>query len=163
MLSAKITVNLENHGKLRALLDGAESADSQEMLDYWARTYKSFTLLRFDIFAGGGGNWRKVTRETARRKGNTRILEDSREMRLELAEGIGVVDRDELSVTMGFTSEARHSNANLNISELATIHDRGEGVPKRRILVLPNDAVMRTLRGGTAKRMTRIADGRPRK
>ncbi len=160
MLKSKITVDLAGHKALRAMLDGAPSSASREMLDYWSKTYKAFTLLRFDIFSGGGGNWRRLARSTAKRKGKTNILEDTREMRLGLAEGIGEVDRDpsDMSITMGFTSEKGHSDSKLNISELATIHDKGDGVPKRRILVLPTDSVMKTLRGGTTKRMVKVAN-----
>lgn len=160
MLTPKVTINLEHHKKLREVLDGAAGTDTDDILDYWQRTYKSFVLLRFDIFAGGGGNWKRLKRVTVRRKGSDRILEDTREMRLGLAEGIGTVARDKLSLTMGFTSEAHHEASGLNISEIATIHDQGQGrVPRRRILVLPDNQVLKTLRGGTVRRMVKIANG----
>ena len=159
MLISKITIHLENHKRLSQVLDGAAGKETDDILDYWASTYKSFVLLRFDIFAGGGGNWKRLARSTVKRKGSEQILEDSRQMRLELAEGIAEVDRDKMSLTMGFTSEAQHEKSSLNISELATIHDKGQGVPRRRILVLPDSQVLKTLRQGTTKRMAKVANG----
>jgi hypothetical protein len=152
-------MHLENHKRLSAVLDGVAGKETDDILNYWASTYKSFVLLRFDIFSGGGGNWKRLARTTAKRKDSEKILEDTREMRLGLAEGITEVDRDTMSLTMGFTSEKQHTQGTLNVSELATIHDKGRGVPKRRILVLPDNQVLTTLRNGTTKRMARIANG----
>lgn len=160
MLISKVSINLENHKALRAVLEGAAGKSTQDLLDYWEVTYKSFILLRFDIFAAGGGNWRKLKPATIRRKGHGTILIDTEAMRLGLAEGIGVINRKTMSITMGFTNEAAHPKSKLNIAELLTAHNEGLGPPKRQILVLPTDSVMRTLRQGTAKRMANIANGK---
>jgi len=152
MLKSRLTTKLDKLRALRAALASGQGP-VKETLDDWESLYRAFLVRRFDKFSLGGGNWRRLAASTERRKGHGKILVDSKFMRDHLAATIRVLARRRNSITVGFLSETIHPRAQLTVAELATIHNEGRGsVPKRQILVKPDDTLLKDMRAAARAR-----------
>ena len=103
--------------------------------------------------------WYTATTTRAKKKNKDKILVYSRFTRLKLAASVQVTRRDRGGITMGFRSTTVHPDSSLTVEELETIHDQGLGVPKRRILVLPDDQTKREQRQAAGRVLSAAMQG----
>jgi hypothetical protein len=146
-LRASIRLDLSNHRRVRrAIREG--SGPVEQVLDEYERLYRAFILGRFDRYSVGGGNWPKLKPAYARqkKKNKDKILVHSRFMRLKLQTGIKILAQNRNSIRLGFDMGMNHPDAGITVGQLAEIHDQGLGVPKRQILVLPDDKTAKEMR-----------------
>lgn len=133
----KVKVDLKKHKALKSAIENG-TGPVRETLESFEKLYRSFALRRFDKFSRGGGDWPKNSAGTRKGKRSSAILVDTRIMRLGLGFGIRSIKTTKNSVTFAFVNPSAHPGAGISIAELASIHDKGQGVPKRKILVRPD-------------------------
>lgn len=110
--------------------------------------YRDFMIRRFVLFSYGAGTWKPITKSRAKKKGNTRILVDTRFLLQKLRSVLEVVRETTRSMFIAFRSTLRHPTANMTVAELAEIHHGGLGSnPKRLILVEPDEQTIRGMQG----------------
>ena len=128
----------------------------EDIFAVWGKIYRSAMLLRFNIFARGGGNWPPLAESTikGRRKGKSKknkgkvsILIDTGTLRNTLQPMFGypgqVEEQLENGIRIGIGGNEIHdTESGLTIGELAAIHHFGGSKgkpPARTILVEPEE------------------------
>ena len=159
MIRATLKVDLKRHKTLQGAI-ATGTGPVKETLESFERLYRAFVLRRFDRFSRGGGNWKPNSDAVKRAKRSSAILVDSRVMRLGLNVGVRATRITKNSVTFSFTNRARHPSASLTIAQLATVHDQGNGVPKRQILVKPDAETTKRLLDMAKKKYLRWLNAR---
>lgn len=153
-ITARLTVGLRS---LKELRDGRrQSSRFKHELKQIGQTLGTAVADRFERFSKGEGDWRKIKPETARRKGNTRILVDSGDLLRGIRQGVWTnvsYIGSRVTITAQLRARRQHRSG-LPMQELIRIHHFGLGrVPARKILVRPSPAVFAQAR----RRLTKIA------
>lgn len=125
----------------------------------WEARYRGFALKRFDVFSKGGGNWAPLAPATIRRRraGSSTILRDKNLLfnalnpAFQNAPGSFSEIGDWIVIT-GYGGESRYTGkgSNVSIADIAEFHDKGDGVPQRKIIETPD--------AGTVAAMARDAE-----
>lgn len=160
-LTTSQTVDLRNHLRVRSDIFRGTGV-IKKIQASWEEIYNAFIVERFDRFSLGGGNWRRLSPTTVRRKRRHRneILVHTRYMRQKLQKGIKILQSDRGKIRLGFEMGMMHPDSDLTVEELAEIHDQGFGVPQRRILVLPDDRTRRKMKESAGAELAREMNGR---
>lgn len=147
MIRVEVRLDLTNHLKVRKAIQQG-TGPVKAVLDEYERLYRAFILDRFDRYSLGSGNWRRLKPATvrAKKKNKDRILVHTRFMRMKLQVGIKILRWNRNTVRFGFEAGMQHPDSDLTVAELATIHDRGLGPPRRRILVQPDEDTLKKMR-----------------
>jgi hypothetical protein len=160
---SRAVLNIKPLEKLIKAVDKAGSAASSEplgrMFVKWGARYSTFARREFMKNARGGGKWKPLKAQTAKRRKGPRksrknkvrkhsILIETGTLRNALSAGFpGHLSkrlRTPAGIRVGF-SDAPHGSGKLTIRQLAVFHDEGKGnLPQREILVDPDQ---RTIRG----------------
>lgn len=147
MIKIKISGDLLK--KLRKLVKNLKGGQGpvQKMWFEVAAIYRGFILRRFRKFSRGEGNWPQLSPSTIAAKGSSKILIDKGFLVASLNPAFmtgGPVEmtKNRLGVEIRFSSSS-HQSSGLTIADLARVHQLGLGtVPKRKILVKPDDKTM---------------------
>lgn len=164
MLDVDVSIDLSRSSKLLRVMSFLPTIGPVvEMLRDMQEAYEEVVLEQFDRNSRGGGDWQPIEFATARRKGHTDILVNSRAMRRGLEGGVGLIATvsaiNGASVQMGFTTKKRHPKAKMTIADLAAIHHLGLGNnPERRILLAPNDRGNRKILSSMTRLASRIME-----
>lgn len=163
MTQLEVTVKLSLKGLEKFKRDIKKGTGSVKvMLKRWAFRYRGFVQRRFDQYSKGGGNWPPLAPSTiARRKkgsgkGKVAILRDTGLLFNALApvfqNSPGSLEEYEgLSVLVGYGGASSHGNSSKTIADIAAFHDLGNGVPKRQIIVVPNEATLKGMKKDAEK------------
>ena len=109
-----------------------------------AQRYRRQLYDRFDRFSRGGGNWRSTKRRRGTRGRNRpRILRKTNTLIRALSPVFrGLAGQWEKirgnSIETGYGGSARHPEANMTVLSLARIHNDGQGIVQRQIIVRPD-------------------------
>ena len=157
-LRAKLKTDLRNLQQLRRdTLNGTGAVE--DAMDDWRTIYAAFTLRRFDVWSRGGGDWPRLKHPGRKKKNKNRILVLSGFMRAQLAAAVKIVAHTARSITFALVDQTSHPEAGMPVDQLMAIHDQGLGVPRRRILVVPDETALRQMREAGVKRLTARARG----
>ena len=158
-LDVEVKTNWKNH---QSVSDSIESGHGpvRDVLTSFERTYRAFVLKRFDKFSRGGGDWKPLSLWTILWKLSTKILVDTRAMRMALPTAVRSVAFTRNSVIFGFVSDTIHPVSNLPIAEMLSIHHEGRGVvPARPILVVPDQETKAKILKQATKEMAAAMNG----
>ena len=138
---------------------GNDARAMREAYKNWGLFYLAFTKRRFKNFSRGGGNWKALADSTVARrkkpkkgerakrgKAATAILRDKSSLFNALSVGVrgNLFKNIPGGIRVGF-APTPHPKARVTIQRLAIIHDSGDGVPKREILVEPDGTTKRRM------------------
>ena len=135
------------------------------VFNQWAKRYRSFAALRFSKHSRGMGDWKKLAPATIarRREGKgtgpkTAILWDTGTLIGGLAPtlskakakgGSQALMKD--GVIVAYSYYSRHpKGGGMTVGRLADIHHFGLGVPKREIMVTPDQKTLDAMAGDVA-------------
>lgn len=113
----------------------------------WAKRYSAFVRRRFT--RKGDGTWKRLADSTIagrRKRGKgARPLRDTGLTlnALEVGASGNLLKNIKHGIRFGFGGPARRRDGHASISQIAIFHDQGDGVPQRKIIVKPNQAVVR--------------------
>ena len=177
MLQFHIQVDTEKMDKFlasaKADLQGSGQGPIRRAMRQWSVRYFAFILRRFNIFSRGGGDWAplapstKAARRKASKKNNKRgwrifsILLDDGILRGALFPGsqTGKMDADIVSgVRVGFSEIGKHGKTTIN--NIAQYHQSGgPNLPKREIIVHPDQKTADAMSNDLARGMQRAING----
>lgn len=140
MIATKITI--QDRGLKRATRNlRPGSPPVLKMLKRWGAIYMARIRRRYNTLSRGGsdqGKWRPLAAATIEAKRSEVILKDKGE--LFNATGTSAAGADVKvkadRVSLGFAK--RRHRGGISFHRLAEIHQTGDGVPKREIMVVPN-------------------------
>lgn len=137
-------------GTLESDLRLSSNGPIRQALQDWGVIYAKFLIKRFYAYSMGAGNWPKLKPATIARKKRRGLLlwilratdQMFQAFAPEFANKPGSITQQvPFGVRIGFGGGMRwpHSEANMTIAELASIHQLGKGrVPVRKIIVPPD-------------------------
>ena len=157
-VTVEIRHDLKHHVAVRDSIASGRGVVREVMKSY-ERIYRNFVIRRFDLYSRGGGDWKPNAPMTIALKRSSAILVDTRQMRLGLATAVRTSEIGKDFVTFQFRNEAIHPTAKVPIAELLTKHDKGLTVPKRPILVLPDDDTKQRCLNMATRRYTEAMNG----
>lgn len=160
LISVKYLLKLKNTETTRRALQNPAGHVLSALKDC-AGIYKRTMLKRFDKFSKGGGDWPDIKKETKLRKKSTRILVDTRVMRLGLGADIAMTSQSGMRTTIGIRQRTKHTRAKMTVADLASIHHFGLGrVPRRKILVRPDPITSRLMSDRVMRGISRQMKGK---
>lgn len=170
--------NLDGLDRFGKQVANDKSGPMHSMFLQWGKRYLAFVQRRFDSHSKGGGDWPPLKESTKkRRRGKVySILRDTGTLFNALSIGFpgNLYQRIKDGIRVGFGGPARHTirivknkktkqktpiqkGVPPTIKDLAVIHDEGRGrVPKRQILVEPDDAVKKSMQNDLKRALDRI-------
>lgn len=118
----------------------------------WSRIYGAFIRARFVKFSRGGGNWKRLAPSTlkARRKGRGRgsaaILRDTGLLFAALNPEVMQLKQTTSGLVSTFGGSGKYPNGT-TVADVMSFHQTGgPNLPKRLILVGPDDKTQRLMR-----------------
>ncbi len=151
--------------RLREGLDG-DSGPLAAMFRRWAARVFGFLQLRFSKLSRGGGEWPPLSPNTRRARGSATsaaILRDTGRLFLTLSptgtpEG-QVNQRIPRGLRIGIGGPAGYPGGRATLGDVAAVHQAGDGVPVRKIIVAPDAATMDGMRQDLDRAVQECADG----
>ena len=145
MEDTKVIINLRSLKRFERNISSGTHV--KNALEEWGKIYNEFMVRRYEKFAAGGGNWRRLKTETVKRKKQNKykVLIEFGDLLRKLKAQAAIRKTASLSVSAGVTRGAMHRSG-LNVADLVTIHQLGRGrVPARQIVVQPDAATKKKL------------------
>lgn len=141
-ITAKLSVGLAS---LRGLVKNRrQSSKFKRELAAIAKDLGDDVVKRFERFSRGQGDWPAIKPETARRKGNRRILFHTGDLLAGVKQGLWqkvTVSGSRVTLTVQLRARRRHKPSGLPMQKMIEIHQTPLGhVPQRKILVRPSPA-----------------------
>jgi hypothetical protein len=154
MVIPHVTINVSGLANylnvVPADLAGTGNGPVRWCFDYrWGPIYREFSQLRFDKYSKGGGDWKPLSDATKarRRKGKGprkfAILVDTATMKNALTYAFGgkpgQLQKDiPYGIKVGYGGPGRYRKGGQTVASIAEVHQTGDGVPQRKIIVDPD-------------------------
>ena len=141
-LTGTVKPSIEKLKKLRAAVSGTELSD--KVMKKWMKIVATALYDRFKRFSAGAGNWPAVYEiKKGKRRKKAKILQVTKTLLNVLHPtnpGPGHLRRiDKWKIEIGYGGSAKHPGGKISISNLARVHNFGEGfMKKRQIIVQPS-------------------------
>jgi hypothetical protein len=114
-----------------------------------AEKYRGWLQKRYQKNAMGGGEWPDLAPSTIKRKKRNKHVILVEYMNLYNALSVRRLGKNQYTVGIFSSAPARRSNKSLR--QIATIHQQGRGVPRRRIVVMPSSQMLVSMRNEIQK------------
>lgn len=175
-MTVTVEIKLKGINTLRAALK-AGTGPTQKTLLQWGAITRSYLQRRYVRNAAGGGDWKPLAESTirARRrgtgKGTAQILRDTGTMFKVLDPvftnqpgAVQLLQPKSMAITLGYGGPASHPSARkkrTTIADIAGYHQVGNRrLPKREIVVKPDEATIKLMTDTAAKNFTDTGNGR---
>lgn len=140
---------------IRGMVPGGRAMG--QILEAWGVVYMAFIRKRFQSFSRGGG-WPALAPSTVEAKGASIILIDLGVLRRALSPGAPgstfKIGRD--SITVGVGEPVAHPGGAATIADIMLFHQNGNGVPRREILVVPEQGTVKTMMSAASRVIERL-------
>lgn len=150
----------------------ASGTEANNLMVRFGRRYLAYLRDRFRVNRAGGGEWRPLAagtiRATERKEGRVGILHVTGQVFNALREGQpgNLFERTRDGIRVGYGGEAKHviestggklRVSKLTIADIASIHNAGGSrVPRRRIIVLPDEPLRKLMHDDTKRTVERL-------
>ena len=172
MMTVKLDLKgLENFAKAIA----TNSPAIVKTLKQWGVRYRGFVQRRFNTYSKGGGDWPPLAPATIKRRrkgkrkgGKVAILRDTGTLFRALNPVLGQPGQLEeypgtFSVRLGIGGPVLHPGSGYGlkgtatIADIASFHNFGMGVPKRQIIVEPDEPLKAKMAGDAERNLNKEA------
>lgn len=166
MVEGTVHVDLEPLRAYRSALEAdlrlRANGPVRKAFKQWAARYRAFLRERFSTYSRGGGDWKALAPSTiARRrkgKGSKQFAVGTAAILIDKAIMFAALDPVfkgkpgqleepiDFGIRVGFGGGGQHGTDTITVARLAAIHDSGDGVPQRKIVVSPDQKTINGMR-----------------